>query len=155
MSVIDVLKTELWGITWKLCAAVTIAGFLALLLKVIEKKILKSIEQKANERKQRKLEEIISQAKSPETEPEHGARSPTGWIYDRDERKWEPPQALVEESAQKWRWDPEKEIWIDREKEAHRERYRKYWKDKRTEPTYEEWRAARLAEQKEQQKHSD
>lgn len=63
MSVIDVLKTELWGISWKLCAAITIAGFLALLWKVIERKILSVIEQKANERKQKKLEEITESHK--------------------------------------------------------------------------------------------
>lgn len=148
MPVIDVLKTELWGISWKLCAAITIAGFLALLWKVIEKKILGSIERKVNERKLKK-QEVCQEPEEPTIyQARHGEWSPTGWVYDRETQKWNPPEYLVEEAARKWRWDEEKSIWIDQDKEAHREHYREYWKDKRTEPTYEEWRAAKLAEQK-------
>lgn len=154
MTVIDVLKTELWKISWKLCAAITIAGFLALLWKVIEKKILTRIEQKANEHRMKKLE--VNQELEKEEpviyQARHGECSPTGWVYDRETQKWNPPEYLAEESARKWRWDEEKRIWIDQDKEARMQRYREYWKDKRTEPTYEEWRAAKLAEQK---KHSE
>ena len=152
MTVIDVLKTELWKISWKLCAAVTIAGFLGLLWKVIEKKLLSRIEQKVNEHRLKKLEV----RKDPEKEEpviyqaRHGEWSPTGWVYDRETQKWNPPEYLAEESAKKWRWDEEKRIWIDREKEARKQRYQEYWKNRRTEPTYEEWKAA-----KEKIKHSE
>ena len=87
---------------------------------------------------------------TPVYQAEHGEVSPTGWIYNRDTLKWEPPQELIEESNKKWRWDPEKQIWIDQEKEARVKRCQEYWKDKRKEPTFEEWKAAKLAEQKKQ-----
>lgn len=155
MSVIDVLKTELWGISWKLCAAVTIAGFLALLWKAIERKILSKVEQKANERRLKKLE--VHQDPEPE-EPKiyqarHGEWSPTGWVYDRDTQKWDPPEYLAEESARKWRWNEDKRIWVDQDKEERLQRYREYRKAQGNGPTYEEWKAAKLAEEKE--KHSE
>lgn len=84
----------------------------------------------------------------PEYEAEHGAVSPTGWIYDRDTMKWQPPDYLVEESKKKWRWDPEKQIWIDQEKEARLKRYQEFRKAEGKGPTYEEWKAAKLAAQK-------
>ena len=91
--------------------------------------------------------QIPKQVEPTTYQSQHGEWSPTGWIYDRDTQKWNPPEYLAEDSAKKWRWDEEKRIWIDREKEANRQRYQEYWKDKRKEPTYEEWRAARMAEE--------
>lgn len=83
----------------------------------------------------------------------HGEWSPTGWVYDRDTQKWDPPEYLAEESARKWRWNEEKRIWVDQDKEERLQRYREYRKSQGNGPTYEEWKAARLAEEKE--KHSE
>lgn len=74
-------------------------------------------------------------------------QSPTGWTYDKDTQRWEPPQNMSTESREKWRWDPEKRIWIDREKEARIKRYQEYRKSQGKEPTFEEWKAQRLKEQ--------
>ena len=85
-------------------------------------------------------------------EAEHNEVSPTGWIYDRDTRKWEPPESLKEESRRKWKWDPEKKIWIDLEKEARLERYRKFRESQGMPPSYEDWKKQKLKEMKEQEK---
>lgn len=83
---------------------------------------------------------------------QHGEWSPTGWVYDRDTQKWDPPEYLAEESARKWRWNEEKRIWVDQDKEERLQRYREYRRSQGNGPTYEEWKAAKLAEEKE--KHS-
>ena len=70
---------------------------------------------------------------------------PTGWTYNEKTGKWDPPDYLSEETHKKWRWDEEKQIWINREEEYRMKRYQEHRKGK--EPTYEEWKAARLAEQ--------
>ena len=79
-------------------------------------------------------------------EAEHNEISPTGWIYDRDIRKWVPPEYLAEESQKKWRWDEEKRIWIDVEKEKRIERHKQWRKEQGKGPTFEEWKA--MQEQK-------
>lgn len=85
-----------------------------------------------------------------ETHPEYesitGRWSPTGWYFNNKTGKWEPPDYLNEESSRKWRWDEEKQIWVDTDKERRLERYRKNREGKP--PTYEEWKAAKLAKQK-------
>lgn len=81
-------------------------------------------------------------------EAEHKQVSVTGWVYDRDTRKWVPPERLCQEAKEKWRWDPEKRIWIDREKEARRERYYEYRRSQGLPPTFEEWKAQREKELK-------
>lgn len=92
---------------------------------------------------------------TPKYQAEHGAKSPTGWTYNRDTMKWDPPKQLIEESKRKWRWDEEKRIWIDQEKEARIKRYREYRKAQGKEPTYEEWKEAKLeAERKKNQDQS-
>ena len=73
-------------------------------------------------------------------EAEHNQVSVTGWVYDRDTRKWAPPERLSQESREKWRWDPEKEIWIDLEKEARMERYQAFRRSQGKPPTFEEWK---------------
>ena len=75
----------------------------------------------------------------------HGKWSPTGWLYDEEKQRWEPPDYLTEESRKKWRWDPEKQIWIDRDKEFRLQRYRENRKSMGLKPTYEEWKASKLA----------
>ena len=69
---------------------------------------------------------------------------PTGWTYNEKTELWEPPDYLKKETSEKWKWDPEKRIWIDKEKEKRMERYREYHKDKP--PTFEEWKAQKLKE---------
>lgn len=46
----------------------------------------------------------------------NGKWSPTGWYYDPKTDIWYPPDYLSEESKQRWAWDPEKRIWIDKTK---------------------------------------
>ena len=82
---------------------------------------------------------------------QHGAWSPTGWIYDRDTKKWDPPEYLSEESEIKWRWNEEKRIWIDQEKEAKMRKYQAYRRSQGLPPSYEEWKAQKLKEQQETQ----
>lgn len=79
-------------------------------------------------------------------ESKQGKWSPTGWYYDEDAKKWNPPEYLAEESARKWRWNQEKKIWIDQEKENRLRRYQEYRRSQGKGPTYEEWKAAREAE---------
>ena len=73
---------------------------------------------------------------------------PTGWTYNDKTKLWEPPDYLSKESSEKWRWDPDKRIWIDKEKETRMERYRKYHEGQP--PTFEEWKAQRGKEKQEQ-----
>lgn len=75
---------------------------------------------------------------------------PTGWTYNKKTGLWDPPDFLQEESRTKWRWDPEKEIWIDVDKERRLKRYREYREGK--EPTYEEWKATKIKELQEKEK---
>lgn len=66
---------------------------------------------------------------------------PTGWTYNDKTGKWDPPDYLRKESKDKWRWDANKGIWIDQEKEERLEKYRKYHEGRP--PTFEEWKANR------------
>lgn len=81
----------------------------------------------------------------PEYESIQGKWSPTGWYFNKETGKWEPPDYLNEESKRKWRWNDEKKVWVDIDKERRMERYRKNREGQP--PTYEEWKAAKLAEQ--------
>lgn len=93
--------------------------------------------------------EELQELEEPATyQSQHGEWSPTGWVYDRDTQKWDPPEYLAEESARKWRWNKEKRIWVDQDKEERLKRYREYRKSQGNGPTYEEWKAAKLAEEK-------
>lgn len=73
--------------------------------------------------------------------------SASGWIYNEETKLWVPPDYLSEQSKVKWRWDEKKQIWIDQEKEERLARYHEFRKSQGKEPTYEEWKAAREAEQ--------
>lgn len=42
--------------------------------------------------------------------------SPTGWTFNEETQLWEPPESIQRESAQRWEWDEEKKIWVDRDK---------------------------------------
>ena len=66
---------------------------------------------------------------------------PTGWTYNDKTGKWDPPDYLRKESKDKWRWDANKGIWIDQEKEERLEKYRKFHEGRP--PTFEEWKANR------------
>ena len=70
---------------------------------------------------------------------------PTGWTFNEETQLWEPPDYIKKESDQKWEWDQKERIWIDKEKAARNERYRKAHEGQP--PTFEEWKAAREAEQ--------
>ena len=77
--------------------------------------------------------------------PKEGVRwYPTGWTYNERTKLWDPPDYIQKESAEKWEWDPEKKIWIDKDREARMERYRKYHEGKP--PTFEEWKKQREQE---------
>ena len=73
----------------------------------------------------------------------------TGWVFDEKTQLWQPPDYLSEESKIKWRWDDEKQIWVDTEKEARMARYKEYHKDRP--PTFEEWKAMKEQQQKNEQ----
>ena len=80
-----------------------------------------------------------------EGNPKEGIRwYPTGWTYNTKTGKWEPPNYLQDQSKEKWEWNEDKQIWIDKEKEARLEKYRKYHEGRP--PTFEEWKAAREKE---------
>ena len=42
---------------------------------------------------------------------------PSGWVFNEETQLWEPPDYLSKESKEKWEWDEEKRIWIDKEKD--------------------------------------
>ena len=75
----------------------------------------------------------------PEYPSRSGKWTASGWVFDEKTQMWQPPDYLAEESRIKWRWDEEKKIWIDADKEARMARYKEYHKDKP--PTFEEWKA--------------
>ena len=78
-----------------------------------------------------------------------GKWTPSGWVFDEETKMWQPPDYLSEESKIKWRWDEDKQIRIDAEKEARIAKYKEYHKDKP--PTFEEWKA--LREQEKNKEH--
>lgn len=39
--------------------------------------------------------------------------SPTGWYWNEKEGLWEPPDYIVKESNERWRYDKVRGIWID------------------------------------------
>lgn len=78
---------------------------------------------------------------------QHGEWSPTGWTLDHDTKQWNPPDYLAEEAKFKWRWNEEKRIWIDTEKEKRLERNRQWKQAQGKEPSYEEWKAKRKKEE--------
>ena len=43
-------------------------------------------------------------------------QSETGWTFNEETQLWEPPKSLQRESAQRWEWDEDKKIWIDKNK---------------------------------------
>lgn len=73
---------------------------------------------------------------------------PTGWYYNEETKSWEPPDYIKKEATDKWRWDEERQIWIDKEKEERLEKYYAYRKSQGLPPTYEEWKSAKLAEER-------
>lgn len=66
---------------------------------------------------------------------------PTGWVFNEETQLWEPPDYIEKEAEQKWKWDEEKKIWVDKEKLFRQERYQKFREGK--EPTFDEWKAQR------------
>lgn len=78
---------------------------------------------------------------------------PSGWVYNEETGLWDPPDYLIVEAQKRWKWDDEKGIWIDLDKERRLERYRKAHEGR--EPTYEEWKAAKLKKQQEEQEHPE
>ena len=116
--------------------------------------------QKAQDKQQKRfdyLNDQISKSK-PKTNDKNSYQGnkekgikwyPSGWTYSEKTQLWEPPDYLQKESAEKWSWDPDKRIWIDKEKEARMEKYRKYHEGQP--PTFEEWKAQREKEKQEQQ----
>lgn len=100
----------------------------------------------------RPVEYLDQEDEEPEEEPVYESRegkwSPTGWFYDDEKGEWAPPDYAAEESRKKWRWDEEKKIWIDIDKEERMKRYLANRKAMGKEPTYEEWKAAKLAAEK-------
>ena len=82
-------------------------------------------------------------------ESQKGKWYPTGWVFNEETQLWQAPDYMTEQSQTKWRWDAEKKIWIDAEKEARMARYKEYHKDKP--PTFEEWKAMRQQEDQNKQ----
>ena len=109
---------------------------------------------KSNKANRNSAEEIkIKQIKhEPQEEKNYSAFNKNkwnanGWIYNEKTKLWEPPDYLSEQSRAKWKWDEKKQIWIDQEKVARLERYHEFRKSQGKGPSYEEWKAAREAEQ--------
>ena len=49
-------------------------------------------------------------------ETEKGYFSPTGWYFDKEKGEWIPPDYLVKEAKDRWEWDDQKKIWIEKRK---------------------------------------
>lgn len=43
---------------------------------------------------------------------------PSGWVRNKRTGMWDPPDYLEKESKSRWKWDAEKQIWIDLSKET-------------------------------------
>lgn len=145
-------------------AVVLIVGFTIKVLKG-NSRYNKDWVSEAQERQNKRYEysdSFMNQTKTQENWNEHYARHSdtpfksyngkwytNGWVYNEETNRWDPPDYLSEESARKWKWDEEKQIWIDQDKLERQERYRKFREGK--EPTYEEWKAARLKEQQKEE----
>ena len=138
--IIDTLTNELGYIAWKLCGIIGIAAIAGHIWKLIEKKVLALAAKKAYERKQQKLKKA-----NPKKEPKW---YPTGWVFNEETQKWDPPDYLSAEAEEKWAWDENKRIWVDKAKAARLERYYEFRKSQGKEPTYEEWKAARENEKR-------
>ena len=77
----------------------------------------------------------------PTYKAQHGEWSPTGWVYDKEKESWIPPDYLTKESAEKWEWNDEKRIWVDKNKPAAKSKNENCpVKLDRSEMTYEEWK---------------
>ena len=59
-TIVDVLTNELGSITWNLVCVIILAGIAGFIFKLIEKKILEFVSNKASERKQKKLDELTA-----------------------------------------------------------------------------------------------
>ena len=68
--------------------------------------------------------------KTPKHEPKW---YPSGWVFNEETQLWDPPDYLCKESKEKWEWDEQRQIWIERQKGNPRKRTNKYKsKDKST-----------------------
>lgn len=109
------------------------------------------------QQRQNKRYEYTDPASRPR--PQKGAQKrenepnwyPSGWTYNEDTQLWEPPDYIRNESNDKWKWDPEKKIWIDTEKQRRIDRYHEFRAKEGMPPTYEEWKAEREAAQQAEQ----
>lgn len=110
------------------------------LIKIRLRKVDRIIEE---DREKRKSDKSVENKKQP-IEPKW---YPTGWVFNEETQKWDPPDYLSAESKEKWVWDAKKQVWIDQVKEARLERYHEFRKSQGKGPSYEEWKAAREAEQ--------
>ena len=107
----------------------------------------------AQKRQQNRFEYLNKNLMHENQEIQHKSRSgkwtASGWVFDDKTQLWQPPDYLSEESRIKWRWDEEKRIWVDAGKEERMARYREYHKDRP--PTFEEWKAMKEQQQKNEQ----
>lgn len=144
-DIINALTGSLGIISRKMVGVIIIAGVLALIYIIIEKKILCVVDRKQTrieEFEEKRLQE--SELEEPLIyEPRHKKWLPADGGYDRDTRKWEPPEYPPEESGDKWNSDEEKRNWNNQDKEKLQERHRKWKQRQGGEPSYEEWKAQR------------
>ncbi len=62
----------------------------------------------SRKRKKMKKSKPIKRAATPSQK-----WSPTGWYWNEKEGLWEPPDYIVKESHERWRYDKVRGIWID------------------------------------------
>lgn len=74
--IVDELVNELGNIAWKLAGVIIIAGIAGFIFKLVEKKILTFVSDKAYEHKQKKLEELTA---SKETKITRNAATYEEW----------------------------------------------------------------------------
>ncbi len=70
-------------------------------------------------------------------------------IQKKQKTRFDYMHGAIMDNNENMRWDEEKGRWIDKEKEARMEKYRKYHEGQP--PTFEEWKAQREKEQKEKE----
>lgn len=84
MNVIETLNASLQPVAWTIAGAIIVFGFLGLLWKAIERKILSIIEQKVNERRQKKLEDL---AQKPQVRVERKEPTYEEWKAAQEAKK--------------------------------------------------------------------
>ena len=92
--------------------------FLKIAIQAIVLAIILGIQPISKRKKKRNTNANIR--KKSKSEPKQ-KWSPTGWYWNEKEGLWEPPDYIIKESHERWRYDQTRGIWIDLNEEKPKE----------------------------------